>query len=275
MVRKILLSAAFAVCCFGLAGQNHVRVEATGADSLRQEPDVERNLPDMYFGNFDDAFRNGYDIMPSLVRPELPYRAVPGRAVPEITAADLKIYNPYAGLDPAFYRSRNFVLMPVGMHYRNTVEGGDMAGVRGSFRLADNITASVGTFVSSAYSGYSHPDRVLNASLNLSLDVRVAERVTLRMFGQYSAAPGLNPALNPMIGGGNYFGGAVRVMITDKFGLEGGFTRSYFMGEWTNSYYVIPVIEGFGGIGISIGRDPFLFPATQHEMMRRRGIPVK
>ena len=276
------MSIAFLACCLNLAGQDPVPADSMAVNSMQPEteldyglPDTGRLLPGMTPGRVpalpsgNGLFDDGFPARPSLLRPEMPYRAIP-----EITVADLKIYNPYVGLDPAFLRSANFVLMPIGMHYLNPVEGGNMAGVGGAFRISDNITANVSSFVSSAYSGFSQSDRMLNASLNLSLDIRLAERLTLRTFGQYSVAPGLNPALNPMIGTGNYFGGALRVMITDNFGLEGGFTRSYFMGEWHNSYYVIPVINGIGAIGISIGGSD-MFPVTQREMMKRNGTPMK
>lgn len=284
MKRMLSLSTVFLTCFFGLAGQSPMPADSTMMylpPSERQQgnyslPDTGLGSPGTPYGRIP-GLPGSNDLLDDMfgVRLPFPQLELPYRVVPEITAADLRIHNPYIGLDPAFYRSRNFILMPIGMHYLNHVEGGNRAGVGGTLRISDNITANVSTFMSSAYSGFSQPDRILNASLNLSLDIKLAERVTLRAFGQYSAAQGINPALNPMIGTGNYFGGALRVMVTDNFGIEGGFTRSYFMGEWHNSYYVIPIIKGFGGIGISAGMDPFLFPVTQRQMMSRRGMPIR
>lgn len=101
------------------------------------------------------------------------------------------------------------------------------------------------TFYGSVYVSDNavHMDRFKNLGVSGRMRVKVAERIYVNGYGQYSAYNN-SPHILPM---GMYpatsYGGTIEVKITDKFGIEGGAFREYdpFTRKWKTHYYVSPV----------------------------------
>lgn len=175
----------------------------------------------------------------------------------QINVTDLRIYNPNSKPGSVFYRRNNFTIAPIGIHYQHSIEGGDIVGVSGTVKISKKLSGTVTSYYSSAYMGIGQPNRVENFSTHLNLDFKLTDWLTLRGFGQYSIGSGINPAYSPVVGSANSFGGAARIMFTEQFGIEAGMIRSYYNGNWTNFYYVAPVIQIDQKSAIRISTSPF------------------
>lgn len=135
----------------------------------------------------------------------------------------------------------NNIVTPFGYHYNSRFEGVNAVGLNIRLVSTSVIDLVISPLMSITYMGHYHPVRTNNLSLQANLTINIGDAVQLKFSGRYSANQGINPMLSPMFGASNYFGGAIVVRITDKFGIEAGVRREYFMGKWTNIYYITPV----------------------------------
>lgn len=123
-----------------------------------------------------------------------------------------------------------------GMGFSNSVA------VRQTWTPTDGITLSGGIYVSD---NLFHTNRFKDLGVSGRVRIKVAERVALTGFGNYSlynSGSGGTP-LPPMMYPQNNYGGGVQLRLTDKFGLEGGVRRDYnvFTRKWETSPYILPV----------------------------------
>jgi hypothetical protein len=132
-------------------------------------------------------------------------------------------------------------LTPYHYSFSNLIEGLTMQGISGRFVFNDFLTANVNYFVSSTYFDVFQPRPYINNSLQTNLELKVHDRLYLVGLGGVSVREGLNPRMPTFLGGSNYFGGGVKIKVTDKVGFGFGVTRSYFRGNWTSRPYVVPV----------------------------------
>ncbi|MDR0796426.1 MAG: hypothetical protein LBE79_10335 [Tannerella sp.] len=131
-------------------------------------------------------------------------------------------------------------LTPYNYSFYNSFEGVTMQGISGRFVFNDFLTANLNYFISSMYFGPFQPNPYINNSLQMSIDLRVHDRVQLVGLGGVSVREGLDPRMSTFLGGSNYFGAGMKVKVTDKFGFGFGVTRSFFRGNWTSRPYVVP-----------------------------------
>lgn len=138
-----------------------------------------------------------------------------------------------------FYHSR---ITPFNYHYEDMVEGLDLVGVNINLVSTPIVDLFVSPRISSSYMGPLFPTRINNASLQTNFLINVGDNVRLKFVGRLSAYQGINPLLNPMVGASNYYGGAIQVRLVGNLGVEASVQRNFFMGEWTTSYYVTPIV---------------------------------
>lgn len=78
-----------------------------------------------------------------------------------------------------------------------------------------------------------------------SLEWKVNNWLSFRGFGTYSVnKPHYSLAMNPFVENTNY-GGTIRVMFNEHFGVEGGVTREFnpFTGKWKTYPVIYPIIK--------------------------------
>jgi hypothetical protein len=75
----------------------------------------------------------------------------------------------------------------------------------------------------------------------LDFTFQLHERIRINTFGQYSVREGMNPALAPMINGGNYYGGEIQFKLFKNIGFGVGFVNSYYRKDWTTTPFARPV----------------------------------
>jgi hypothetical protein len=132
-----------------------------------------------------------------------------------------------------YFSDEYLTVYPVRFAFDNWFQGGDYLGVNSHFQLTDFLTGNLGISYTSSFYGPMYPQRYNNGSVSLDLTWRLHDRVRINTYGQYSVREGINPALSPMINGGNYYGGEVQVKIFKNFGIGVGFVNSYYRKNWT------------------------------------------
>jgi hypothetical protein len=132
-----------------------------------------------------------------------------------------------------YYSVENLTVSPIRFGFDNGFEGGDLLGVNNHFKLTDFLSGDLNFTFSSSFLGPSYPQRYNNASISLGATWHLSDRIRVNTFGQYSLREGINPALSPMINGGNYYGGEIQVKIVKNLGIGVGFVNSYYRKNWT------------------------------------------
>jgi hypothetical protein len=143
---------------------------------------------------------------------------------------------------PYYYEEEFLKVAPIRFGFDNGYQGGDLLGVNNQFILTDFLKGNLGFTLSSSYYGPFYPQRYTNGSVSLDLTWKLHDRIRINTYGQYSVREGLNPALSPLINGGNYYGGEVQVKLFKNFGIGLGFVNSYYRKNWTLQPTARPVV---------------------------------
>ena len=137
-------------------------------------------------------------------------------------------------------RSGRLSFSPFSHHVSNGFEGADIAGYGGQIKINDHIALNMSAYVSSGYFGPMVPERIGNASLSLGVSAKITDRLSMNGWGILSANSGINPVYMPMVGAAKGFGVGMSYKLTENIILHGVYQRSYYQGEWHNSFFVLP-----------------------------------
>ncbi|GHV71410.1 hypothetical protein FACS189420_6440 [Bacteroidia bacterium] len=132
-----------------------------------------------------------------------------------------------------YFSDEFLTVYPIRYGFNSWYQGGDLLGVNSHFQLTNFLTGNLGLSYTSSFLGPMYPQRYHNGSVSLDLTWKLHDRIRINTYGQYSVREGINPALSPMINGGNYYGGEVQVKIYKNFGIGVGFVNSYYRKNWT------------------------------------------
>lgn len=140
-----------------------------------------------------------------------------------------------------YFQDEYILISPFNASYMDQYQGGWMSGVNSRMTFSDNFWVNANIFTTNSMMFYLMRDQYKNASFSLEMKWQVHERVRLVGFGEISLRQGLNPAFNPMINGGNHFGGGIEFKVTKNIGIGFGVTNSYYNKSWTLRPYAAPV----------------------------------
>jgi hypothetical protein len=154
----------------------------------------------------------------------------------------LDIHNTLSDFKPlVFYTSEKWSIYPIGYHFYNQFEGGELMGVNAAFKLNNLLTGNIGTSLTKSFYGYLYPHPVDNGSLSMDVTLHLHERIQLFGFGKVSMREGIDPGLAPVINAGTYYGGGVKIKILKNFGIGVGVSNNYFRKNWNLQPFAVPV----------------------------------
>ncbi len=159
---------------------------------------------------------------------------------------------------PNVSANRNLMLAGSGGYMGLYGRGGHRLGLSGSNQnytsLGFSNTVSLGysyapaewiTFYGGVYAsdGAFHMTPVKDFGFSGRARVKVAERLYVNAYGQYSIFSNSAQSLPVGMYPATSYGGTIEVKITDKFGIEGGAFREFdpVRREWSTRYYASPV----------------------------------